>query len=345
MTERLIKFFEFDYSIAQRIVAYDYIENFISHSVDNWSDQLNTDEIAQNFHDEIKTFNNSNFAFLLMTTGYIPEFYNHDSKQETLYSKMVEVLVCEWGIRIGFIDSSIIKQKSSKEDVSLRLKELVIVCDAKTFRLGRSQAAPNVKDTIKKADYDKWKQFYRDKDFDQNLPYKTIGGLITFPSLHRWKKASDVILCCTDKEEPIIILYYEYMAFMLLCEYKHEALINTMENYPVLFPTKTRDVHVYSETIAKSLFGENDDFIDFIKLSIEIMNELVLHKKNLAVDFVNESSKQIKLEISKSTIEEFEQIKQQLIDSKIQIISQQLSKQIKNIDKFRLGIKSTTEEE
>ena len=32
----------------------------------------------------------------------------------------------------------------------------IIVSDTKSFRLSRSQSAPNVKDTIKLADYEKW---------------------------------------------------------------------------------------------------------------------------------------------------------------------------------------------
>ena len=125
---------------------------------------------------------NDDFALLVMHSGYIPEFYLPDSSQETLYSKLIESLVCEWARRIGFTDSFLQTQKSNKEDVTIKRRNNVIVCDAKSFRLGRSQAAPNVKDTIKKQAYTTWLDQYNETK---------VGGLVTFPSLHDWKKGSE----------------------------------------------------------------------------------------------------------------------------------------------------------
>lgn len=159
--------------------SFDYIERFIKSKVKNWEVAPNTSVIEQEFASQIKSMTNDDFALLVMHSGYIPEFYLPDSSQETLYSKLIESLVCEWARRIGFTDSFLQTQKSNKEDVTIKRRNNVIVCDAKSFRLGRSQAAPNVKDTIKKQAYTTWLDQYNETK---------VGGLVTFPSLHDWKK-------------------------------------------------------------------------------------------------------------------------------------------------------------
>jgi len=334
MIERLEKFFGRDISKDERIKLYDYIEDYISSKVNDWTKAPDTDGISASFAKDIQQLNKADFAFLLLSTGYIPEFYSHDSSQETLYSKLVEVLVCEWAVRIGFKDSNIIKQKASKEDVSIRLDNLVIVCDAKTYRLGRSQAAPNVKDTIKKADYDKWQENYRGKELKDGVFYSTIGGLITFPSLHRWKGGSDAYLYCTDKNDPIIILFYEYLAFMLVGGFSHEALIKVLSNYGDLFPAKTRDQHSYFAPVLETIFGkDNVDFTDFVKLSLELTNELVAHKTNLVEKFIDNSKMTVEAEIEEIPVE---QLKKRLIEAETKLISHQLKKQLVNINKFRV---------
>ncbi len=49
---------------------------------------------------------------------------------------------------------------------AIRSNNRVIVCDAKSFRLGRSQKAPNVKVDLKLADIQKWLSNY---DEDQRI--------------------------------------------------------------------------------------------------------------------------------------------------------------------------------
>jgi len=334
MKERIEKFFGKDFSQDARIKLYDYIEDYITSKVTDWTKAPDTDGIAASFANDIKQLDKSDFAFLLLSTGYIPEFYSHDSSQETLYSKLVEVLVCEWAIRFGFTDSTIIKQKASKEDVSIRLGNLIIVCDAKTYRLGRSQAAPNVKDTIKKADYDKWQENYRGKEINDGVFYSTIGGLITFPSLHRWKGGSDAYLYCTDKDDPIVILFYEYLAYMLIGGFSHETLINVLSNYGELFPAKTKDQHSYFAPVLEALFGkDNEEFTDFVKLTLELTNELVAHKTKLVEEFIDNSKKTVEADIEKIPVEE---LKKRLIEAETKLISHQLKKQLVNINKFRV---------
>ena len=108
-------------------------------------------KIASDFQSMLKKdFNDEQFIDLLIYTGYIPDLYLSNSSQENLYSKLIEVLVCEWAQRLG-LNSRFVKPKSGYEDVTIFLDNNAIVCDAKSFRLGRSQKAPNVKDFIKSA--------------------------------------------------------------------------------------------------------------------------------------------------------------------------------------------------
>ena len=88
-----------------RKLSYDYIETFITKNVVDWSVAPNTDLIESLFSAEIGAMSKKEFAFLVFHSGYIPEFYPHDSSQETLYSKLIESLVCEWAKRIGFTNS------------------------------------------------------------------------------------------------------------------------------------------------------------------------------------------------------------------------------------------------
>ena len=172
----------FNYTSSQLNNSFDFLENFIKENVKRWDVAPNTTIVESSFSKVIQKMDNNEFCLLLLHTGYIPEFYLPDSSQETLYSKLIESIVCEWAKRIGFKDSYLQTQKSNKEDVTIKDGYSVIVCDAKSFRLGRSQAAPNVKDTIKKQAYTTWLGQYS---------CNKIGGLVTFPSLHDWKKGSE----------------------------------------------------------------------------------------------------------------------------------------------------------
>ncbi|MCU0446451.1 MAG: HindIII family type II restriction endonuclease [Microscillaceae bacterium] len=231
MKDSFLRFFDKDFSQTERIASYDYLENYISDTVNDWTTAPDTERIALDFAQKIGSLDKNDFAFLLCHAGYIPEFYEHDSSQETLYSKLIEILVCEWAKRVGFKDSSTQKQKASKEDITIQIDNTIIVCDAKSFRLGRSQAAPNVKDTIKKADYEKWQNSYLAEPNESYGVFDTIGGLITFPSLHNWKGSSDAYLYATDKHKPIVIIFYEHLAFYYLQGYQQQNLIEILNNY------------------------------------------------------------------------------------------------------------------
>lgn len=336
MTDRIPQHFGKELSQEQRIVSYDYIENFISAHVKNWDTPPDTDTLAAAFASEVNKFELPDLAFLICHTGYIPEFYGHDSSQETLYSKLIEVLVCEWALRVGFKDSAIQKQKSSKEDVTIQVDNIVIVCDAKSYRLGRSQAAPNVKDVIKKADYEKWQSTW-----EANEPhvkygkFQPIGGLITFPSLHKSKKASDVYLYSSDKSKPIVFLFYEHLAYFLVKGYAHQRLIDLIINYPELFKSTTKDQSLYFDTVLKYLFSATwDNFVEYSKLSLDVVNEKVANTINRINTHLEAAKHRIDLEVKAIAPEK---VYEALKESRLENECGQLLKQLDNIRKFRGG--------
>ena len=95
--------------------------------------------------------------------------------------------------------------------------------------MGRSQKSPNVKDTIKLADYEKWLVKHGKKG---------IGGLITFPSLHDWKKGSDVYQYVSNPDKKVLLLFYEHISFFLISNYKSKNLVDLINDYPNLFKGK-----------------------------------------------------------------------------------------------------------
>ena len=233
-----------------RIKSYDYIENFIA-EIDwsQWGIGYNTDTAETEFSRRIHAMSSLEFQFLLLHCGYIPDYYGKDSSQETLYSKLVESMVCEWAKRIGFNQSFLQKQKSNKEDITIMKDGNVIVCDAKSFRLGRSQAAPNVKDTIKKQAYATWLNAY---------PHdKQIGGLTTFPSMHDWKKGGEAYYYYTEGNPSIMLLFYEHMAFFLNQSIEADSIISFLGNYNAVYPVASKEKGVYWKGVYENLLNEN----------------------------------------------------------------------------------------
>lgn len=326
MQERINKSFNINLDENSRKESYDYIENFIEVNVPSWETPPDTDAMVNLFNTEIKAMSDGEFAFMLCHTGYIPEFYGHDSSQETLYSKLVEVMVCEWALRVGFESSFIQTQKASKEDVTIVKDEKVIVSDAKSFRLGRSQGAPNVKDVIKKADYKKWLESY-DED-------KRTGGLLPFPSLHIWKKGSDAITYCSDSDEPIMIIFYEHLAFMMIHNIGADRIIDILEDYGSVHNQPVKEVKTYFERLIPTLFnGKISEWKSFSEEFDFIIRERVQH----TIHRISEKLDYTKKGIQKSAeeIEDLKVLRANLIEAEYHIASEQLLKNLVNIRKHR----------
>jgi len=312
-------------NVEDRIKYYDFIENFITETVTDWSTAPRSSEIAHTFGRKLKELDEKTFSFLLSTSGYIPEFYTHDSSQETLYSKLIEVLICEWAGRIGFKGSSIQTQKASKEDVTIKIDNLHIVTDAKSFRLGRSQAAPNVKDTIKKGDYEKWLSHYEEAH--------RLGGLITFPSLHQWKKDSDAFLYVSDGSTKIAFMLYEQLAFMILKSIPHTKLMEMYRNYSTLFPRTSKSQANYFSVILKFLFDDAyNEYLEFFSLCSSILRERTNHELVRITEEVNRIKEVVRTEVESHPAEE---LRERLIKSTVSGLTDQILEQANNIRKFR----------
>lgn len=260
------------------IESFDFIENFVNNNIVNGKVSPDTDTVVAKFTQEIGRLNDLDFSFLVLHSGYIPDYYDSDSSEETLYSKLIEAIVCEWSKRIGFDKSYLQKVKSNKEDVTIVKDNDVIVCDAKSFRLGRSQQAPNVKDVIKKAAYKTWLCAYNNMN--------QIGGIVTFPSLLKHKKATEVYQYFTEGNPSIMVLTYEDMAYLLVYSFKAEDIISFLTNYSTIFPTPRKEITVFTEGIVKHLFGKKspDDYNAFIKDTKHYINLKVKH----AIDILEE---------------------------------------------------------
>lgn len=296
---------------------------------------IDHDLISANFQSKLqKEFSDDQLADLLIYSGYIPDLYDNDSSQETLFSKLVEVLVCEWARRMGF-SSRFIKQKASYEDVNITINGKVLVCDAKSFRLGRSQKAPNVKDFLKLEDIRKWLARY------DNI----LGGLVTYPCTHEWSSSSDAYQYCSDKSAPTVMLPYKYLSFLL--KYKNNfntADLAALWDYNRIFPT----------TLQKKMQGGNRNAY-WLKIDSEIVRITKTTPKELG-KYISEADKLIRecilanlaiLEKNKSDIissindsvnaeTDINKLKRKIIEYKTAAETGTLTDLISRINNFRL---------
>lgn len=315
---------------AKRIESYNFIEKFISEEHLDWNTPPDTLSVVDKFLVRLARMGDQEFAFLLTHSGYIPETYKADSSQETLYSKLIETLILEWAKRIGFENSTLPRQKSSMEDISIIDDTYVIVCDSKSFRLGRSQAAPNVKDVLKHADIAKWLSAHHD--------HIRLGGLITFPSQHDWKKGSDYYQYLTDTESPTLSLYYEHLAYILLFQIDKSALINVYKSHANIFPTKisnkTENRQLYYEGLIENLFSCGSDKWHIFDISAQkIISEMVYH----TIYDLNKHISHTKDSISEKYRSEtdIELLRKYAIEAESRMATEQLSQQTTRISRFR----------
>lgn len=173
------------------------------------------DEVREN----IKSLSDSDFNEVIISC-FIPDLYSGMGKCEKLFTKLTELMVGEWWRRMGGT-YRLPTKKSGTEDVELKYNGTSIVCDAKVFRLGRSQKAPNVKDFLKLASVALWI-----KNLEESGPNHVIGGLVTYSSLHEWESDSEVYEECTNHDTPVVMLPYEVMA--LLLKYKDRVAISEL---------------------------------------------------------------------------------------------------------------------
>ena len=296
---------------------------------------INHDIISTNFQSMLeKNFTDDQFAELLIYSGYIPDSYEKDSSQETLFSKLIEVLVCEWAKRMGF-SSRFIKQKASYEDVNIVIDNKVIVCDAKSFRLGRSQKAPNVKDFLKLEDIRKWMARYPNK----------LGGLVTYPCTHDWSSGSDAYQYCSDKSAPTVMLPYKYLSYLLKTKSNYSTTeLSELWDYSRIFPNilpkkmKGRNKKAYWSKIDSEILNithttseELHNYIlqadQLIKECIQANLERLEYQKGAIITEINNSI---------NTETDINKLKEEIIEYKIAAETGNLTDLINRIKNFRL---------
>lgn len=306
-----------------------YIKNYVDRNIN--SVNLNMDKIYSNFEVAISNLPNDDFCNILLFSGFIPDLYSNDSKEETLYSKLVEIVVSVWAKKLN-LHSDYVKQKASYEDINIKINNKIIVCDAKSFRLGRSQKAPNVKDFLKLEDIRKWLSRFNNR----------LGGLITYPDTHEWTSGSDAYQYCSTKNAPTVMLPYKYLSLILF--YKNNFEINKLSelwDYDLLFPTpllkkdnnKTKYWNKIDSTLLNILNIERHDFDLYIENCNKLMRIYI--KTNLRLlQFENDKRiKAIKNEIEEKN---YEELKQLYIKDKIYFETKQILDLIARIKNFRL---------
>ena len=101
--------------------------------------QTATDEMQQFIFSLTKTQFNS----LIAEIGVIPEYIEHDSTEEKLYTKVSDIILAKCFIELG-LKASVLKKRSNCADVVARSQyhNYSLVADAKAFRLSRTAKNP-----------------------------------------------------------------------------------------------------------------------------------------------------------------------------------------------------------
>jgi len=292
--------------------------------------KLDTNESVLIVSKKLKSLDTEQFCKLLELTGYLPDLYAHDGSEETLYSKFVEVVVCEWAHRVGFEESFLPSQKSGTEDIAIMDKDNVIVADAKSFRLSRSQAAPNPKDVIKVDDYKNWIKKYDDKI--------KLGGLATFPQLHEWKKSSKVHMDLTNKDNKIVWFYYGHLSAVLKFQISKSKIINFYNSYGEMFPKqivpKDNPKDKYLLMLKNYIFNDHIEEYEKYMNSLNQVNALI---KKMALEKIDEEIDNVQKEIFETihSFEDIDKLKKYVINLQKKESTKELQRLRENVIKFR----------
>lgn len=312
-----------------------HIKYFLDNSLKKYyktNEVFETAIISKEFDIHLEGLSNEQIIDYLIYSIYIPDEYKHDSSEETIFTKLIEVLVSHLFNRIG-LHSEYITTKSGREDVAIYFKENkeeVVVSDVKTFRLGRSQHAPNVKDFVKPSDFEsEWARHHT----------SCFGGLIVFPRTHEWTKGSQVYTYCSNPEFPILMLSFTHLALLL----KYKSNYNKYElkqlwDYNLYFTKiKDKDKNNYWKSVDSKLK-------EILKMSLEDYNSelekyetLVKDSITLIVEEYLQEIEDYSNEIKKTTQKmDVETLKKEFIKVKTLYDTEGIQKSLVNIKKHRL---------
>jgi len=273
----------------------------------------------------------------LLMTGFIPDDYEENKDMEKKFTKLIEIVIAECFERIGF-DSTICKTKSETEDVQIKLGNTVILVDAKTFRLGRSQVAPNVKDFVKLSTIEKWVGNY-----NRTNPSTAVGALIVYPSTHEWKKHSEAYKECSNKRLPVVMLPFEIIAYLLQQKTSYSPTeLFSLWHYKSIYPTPvSTKIEYWSKMLpllAKAVKRKPcqvEQDLDILRLYYA---ESVSEAKRSLYQKIETSSKNIPNRVKEMSEEEARSLLESLL---IQVETSPLLNSIENIDQHRKEYLST----
>ena len=309
-----------------------FIKDFVDSKFSS-GEAINHETISLEFLQRVNEMEEERFEKLLAISGFIPDLYPKDSSQETLFSKLIECLIYEWARRMGFA-AEIIKQKASYEDIKIIINGSIIVCDAKSFRLGRSQAAPNAKDFLKLEDVHKWMERYP----------SSIGGLVTFPCKHEWTGKSDIYQYCSTKRTPTLMLPYKYLSFLLHAKtsFVPDSFLE-LWNYDRIFPKRLSknmpggNKTAYWNKIDKEILDltkySKKDFQEYLKNADQLINGCVLENERFLRNKRAEIISTIKDRIAKEN--DVAKVKKELMDYMIRKETSEIDQMLERITNFR----------
>lgn len=102
---------------------------------------MSFDEKSQGLLEFVSGLDATELRSLLGDAGFIPEQYAHDSSEEKVYAKAMDILVAVALKRIGY-DTAVSAERSNSADVLAIGHTHRLVLDAKAFRLSRTALNP-----------------------------------------------------------------------------------------------------------------------------------------------------------------------------------------------------------
>jgi endonuclease len=292
---------------------------------------FNTEAIVKEFEANLSQKSDEELIEALIICGYIPDLYEPDSSKETLFTKLCEVIEVIWARRMGY-QAKAITQKSGYEDVEIIIDNKVIVSDTKSFRLSRSQAAPNVKDFVKPGDYNNW---LKRKPIQARL-----GGLVVYPQLHEWAKLSNAHIYCSDASNPIVMLPFHYLAYLLKAKnnlhYDPNKLI-ALWDFQSIFKKEFTNRIEYWKIINQQIISITGDNLAnlkcFLQEAEEKMHEFVLSQQQIIIEQINSKRELITKELSEISDSS---IREEFLKYKNSKETENLSVLLERISKFRI---------
>lgn len=313
-----------------------YVKNIVDTRIVDENKKVYTQKIVDEEKEKVKDLSDNDFGEVLIGC-FIPDTYKNQGKKEKLYTKLVELMVGEWWRRLGG-DFNLPTQKSGKEDVEMILNSSSVVCDAKVFRLGRSQKAPNVKDFLKLASVKAWINNLSIKYKGNNKKQNVVGGLVTYSSLHEWESDSEVYQECTDKDTHVVMLPYEILVLLLKYKnnYKLDDLLK-MWNYKNIGMETSKEKVLYWKTIDSFMCDLLNIDKDTYEKELKIMRDKILiacsEYKKLILKEKEKITKQIEEKINSYT--DIDSLKKYVISELDKYENAQNRDYLERIDKFR----------